>query len=76
MVESRAAFGFRQRHRGQAEFRGLAKCFAREVAGFVEFAGQRAHFVFGKLAHRAAQQFLFFGERKIQVRLQNLWRML
>ncbi len=66
MVEACAAFGFRNRHGGQAKLGGFAKCFAREVAGLVEFAGERLYFVLGEFAHRALQQLLLFGECEIQ----------
>jgi hypothetical protein len=66
VVESRAAFGFRQGHRGQSQLRRLAKCFAREMSGLINLARQRLDFVFGELPHRALQQCLFFGESEVQ----------
>ncbi len=71
MVEPRAAFGFGQGHGGQAKLGRFAKGFAGEMAGLVNLARKRLHFVLGEFPHRALQQCLLFGECEVQQLLRN-----
>jgi len=66
VVEARTAFGFRQCDGGQAQFGGLAECFAGEMTGLVDLARQRLDFVFGEFPHGALQQLLFFIQLEVQ----------
>ncbi len=65
VIEAGAAFGFGKGHAGEAEFGGLAKGFAGEMSGLVDFASERFYFGFGELAHGFLQELLFFGEFEI-----------
>ena len=65
VIEACAAFGFGDGDAGEAEFGGFSECGAREVAGLVEFFGERADFGFGEFANGFLQEGLFFGEIEI-----------
>ncbi len=56
VIESSAAFGFRQRNAGQPQFGSLCKQVSREMAGLVIFFRARLHFRFGKFANAFLQQ--------------------
>ena len=61
VIEAGAAFGFGESDAGEAEFGGFGEEGAREVAGFVEFFGERADFGFGEFADGFLEERLFFG---------------
>src|SRR5580658_176698 len=61
VVESGAAFGFGEGDAGEAEFGGFGEEGAREVAGFVEFFGERTDFGFGEFANGFLEERLLFG---------------
>ena len=65
VVEAGSAFGFGEGDAGEAEFGSFGEEGAREVAGFVEFLGERADFGFGEFADGFLEERLFFGEIEI-----------
>src|SRR5579875_363415 len=67
VIHARTAVLFRNGDASEAELGGLAEIFAREMACFVQFSGERFHFHLRKFANRTLQKRLFFSQREIHV---------
>lgn len=61
VVEAGTAFGFGDGDAGEAELGGFFERGVREVAGFVQFFGERADFGFSEFADGFLEERLFFG---------------
>ena len=70
VVHARAAFVFGDGDAGEAEFGGFLEQGAGEVAGFVDFFGERLYFGFGEFADAFLQELLFFGEFEVHALLR------
>src|SRR5712675_3686292 len=65
MIESRRAFGLRQRDPGETKLSRLFERVARKAPRLIKLLGKRLHFRVGKFANRLLQQLLFFGEFQV-----------